>query len=208
MATWVVGFDLDMTLVDSAAGIIGAVRHVCARYGVDVPESEIRRTLGLPLDRVFPEYLPGRPYPELLAEYRRHYARVGVPLSTPMPGAAEVLLALRESGAEVVVVTAKHGPMAEDVLAAAGLAADHVRGELFAEQKADVLREHGAWAYVGDHAGDMRAARSARAHGIGVATGPTSADDLAAAGASVVFPELSAVPGWCRRQPTFPGATG
>lgn len=201
------GFDLDMTLVDSAAGIIASVRHVCAMHGVDASEEAIRATLGLPLDRVFPDFLPGLPYAPLLLAYREHYSRTGVPLSTAMPGAGEALADLRAEGAEVVVVTAKHAPIAERVLDAAGLSADHVVGELFAEAKAEALRRHGAWGYVGDHAGDIRAAHAAGAVAIGVATGPTSAAELAGAGADVVLPGLAPLSGWCREHPTWPVAT-
>ena len=186
-----IGFDLDMTLVDSAAGIIASVQHVCAAYGVPVASADIAATIGLPLDRVFPTWLPDEPYDILLAAYREHYAEHGVPLSIAMPGASTVIEGLRESGSRILVVTAKHGPIAERVLEVAGLHADVVVGEAFAEQKAQVLLDHDAIAYVGDHPGDMRAARMARTRAIGVATGPTPAEALWAEGADVVLPDLT-----------------
>lgn len=187
----VIGFDLDMTLVDSAAGIIASVQHVCASYGVVVEADEIAATIGLPLDRVFPTWLPDEPYEVLLGGYREHYAEHGVPLSIAMPGAVEVVDRLRAEGARILVVTAKHGPIAQRVLEVAGLHADVVVGEAFAEQKAQVLLDHGARTYVGDHPGDMRAARLASARAIGVATGPTSAEALWAEGADIVLPDLT-----------------
>ncbi len=186
-----VGFDLDMTLVDSAAGIIASVQHVCTQFGVDADADEVGATIGLPLDMVFPRWLPDQPYDVLLAAYREHYAEHGVPLSVAMPGAADVLAAVRESGARIVVVTAKHGPIAEQVLDVAGLRADIVVGEAFAEQKATVLQQHGAHIYVGDHPGDMRAARLAQARAIGVTTGPSTLDQLLEAGAHEVHPSLT-----------------
>ncbi|MBM3687106.1 MAG: HAD family hydrolase, partial [Actinobacteria bacterium] len=42
-----IGFDLDMTLVDSADGIVTSVQHVVAQYGVDADGEEIRSTIGL-----------------------------------------------------------------------------------------------------------------------------------------------------------------
>jgi phosphoglycolate phosphatase-like HAD superfamily hydrolase len=191
-----IGFDLDMTLVDSAAGIIASVQHVCSHYGVDAASDDIAATIGLPLDRVFPRWLPEHPYDELLQRYRRHYAEVGVPLSVAMVGAAQALAATREAGARIIVVTAKHGPIAERVLQVAGLEVDTVVGESFAEAKGAVLLDHAASVYVGDHPGDMRAAQVAGAVAVAVPSGPTSAADLHAAGADVVLDDLGQFAQW------------
>ena len=192
----VIGFDLDMTLVDSAAGIIASVRHVCRSYGVEADPDDIAATIGLPLDRVFPRWLPDEPYPVLLAAYREHYAQFGVPLSRALPGAAQALATARSHGARLLVVTAKHGPIAERVLQVAGLQVDEVVGDSFDQAKGQVLLDRGAAVYVGDHPGDMRAAVSAGARAVGVATGPTPARDLHAAGAEVVLGGLGEFPRW------------
>ena len=54
----------------------------------------------------------------------------------------------------------------------------------------------GCEVYVGDHLGDVSGARAADALAVAVATGPISAEDLAAAGADVVLPDLSHFPQW------------
>lgn len=190
----VVGFDLDMTLVDSADGIVTSITHVCDMYGVQPGPEAIRATIGLPLDMVFPLWLPDEPYETLLAQYRAHYREYGIPLTLPMPGAVEALAAIREQGDRILVVTAKYGAVADLVLDVAGLNADEVVGDLFAEAKGTALREHGAWAYVGDHPGDIRAARAADAHAIAVATGPTPPEDLR--DADVVLSDLHELPEW------------
>lgn len=192
----IVGFDLDMTLVDSADGIVASIQYVCAGYGVEPSAQEIRQTIGLPLDMVFPAWLPDEPYDVLLAAYRAHYRENGVPLTVAMPGAAQAIADLRAAGDAVMVVTAKHEPVAALALAAAGLDADIIVGDRFAEAKGESLLEHGAWAYVGDHVGDLRAARVAGAHAIAVATGPTSAEELRAYGADVVLDSLHDLGGW------------
>ncbi|MFM9134691.1 MAG: HAD family hydrolase [bacterium] len=196
----VVGFDLDMTLVDSADGIVLSVQHVVSGYGLHADGDEIRSTIGLPLDHVFPRWLPDEPYDVLLAAYRAHYRVHGIPLTRPMPGAAEAIAAIRADGDRVLVVTAKHGAVAGLALDAAGLDADAVVGDLFAEAKGEALREHRAWAYVGDHPGDIRAARAAGVHAIAVASGPTPHHELAAAGADIVLPTLHDVPEWLARE--------
>jgi phosphoglycolate phosphatase len=191
-----VGFDLDMTLVDSADGIVTSVQYVVAQYGVEADGDEIRSTIGLPLDHVFPRWLPDEPYDVLLAAYRAHYREHGIPLTRPMVGATEAIAAVRERGDRVLVVTAKYGAVAHLALEAAGLDADEIVGDLFAEGKATALREHSAWAYVGDHPGDIRAARSADVISIVVPSGPTSRDELLAAGPDHVLADLTHLPAW------------
>ena len=61
------------------------------------------------------------------------------------------------------------------------------RDALSAESDAE---EFGAEVFVGDHLGDITGARAADALAVGVATGPISAEDLQAAGADVVLPDL------------------
>lgn len=191
-----VGFDLDMTLVDSAEGIVLSVQHVIAQYGIDADGDQIRSTIGLPLDQVFPRWLPDEPYDVLLAAYRAHYREHGIPLTRPMPGAHDAIAAVRDRGDRVLVVTAKYGAVAHLALEAADLDADEIVGDLFAEGKASALREHGAWSYVGDHPGDIRAARSAGVYSIVVPTGPTSADELLAESPDVLLPDLGHLPAW------------
>ena len=191
-----VGFDLDMTLVDSADGIVTSVQYVLEQYGIQAEGDDIRSTIGLPLDHVFPRWLPDEPYDVLLAAYRAHYREHGIPLTLPMPGAREAIDAVRSHGDRVLVVTAKYGAVAGLALEAAGLDADDIVGDLFAEAKGDALRQHAAWAYVGDHPGDIRAARHAGVHAIAVATGPTSWQELSEAGADVVFDDLHGLPSW------------
>lgn len=191
-----VGFDLDMTLVDSADGIVLSVQHVIAQYGIDADGDQIRSTIGLPLDQVFPRWLPDEPYDVLLAAYRAHYREHGIPLTRPMPGARDAISAVRDRGDRVLVVTAKYGAVAHLALEAANLDADEIVGDLFAEGKASALREHEAWSYVGDHPGDVRAARSAGVYSVVVPTGPTSADDLLAERPDVLLPDLGHLPGW------------
>ena len=78
--------------------------------------------------------------------------------------------------------------------------ADAVFGDAWRDGKAEVLVEQGAQAYVGDHVHDMDAARLAGVIGVGVTTGPSSADELRDAGASVVLSSLEDFPGWLALQ--------
>jgi pyridinium-3,5-biscarboxylic acid mononucleotide sulfurtransferase len=192
----VVGFDLDMTLVDSRAGIVATLREVAGELGVQLADADIWPTIGIPLDDALRQWLPEELVPQAYATYRRRYPDIGVPTTTRLPGAAEAIAAVRSLGGRVVVVSAKVESAARQVLATVGLAADVVVGDRFAHGKAAVLRELGAQVYVGDHPGDMLAAQGAQAHAVAVATGPTTADELATAGADVVLASLTEFPAW------------
>lgn len=193
-----VGFDLDMTLVDSADAIVDGVAAVGERWGLPVDEAWLRTTIGLPLDVVFPEVVPDVPYAEALEVYRARYLSHGLAMQSLLPGAREALEAVHGDGFRIVVVSAKKDSHVRAVLATVGL--DHlvaeVVGERFGDGKAAALLDHRAEVYVGDHPGDVVGARGAGAVAVAVATGPTPAEDLAAAGADVVLADLSAFPAW------------
>jgi phosphoglycolate phosphatase len=194
----VIGFDLDMTLVDSADAIVDSVAHTCRTFGVPTDDDAVRAGVGLPLDLVFPDLIPGVPYAEALAVYRARYLSHGLPMHTVLPGAREALELVTRDGYRVVVISAKAGGHVRAVLDEVGLSSfvPEVVGERFAETKADALREHGAQAYVGDHVGDIAGALAAGAVAVGVATGPTSAEALGAAGAAVVLADLTEFTSW------------
>ena len=194
--TPVVGFDLDMTLVDSADAIVDSVAHTVRRYGGEIDERAVRASVGLPLDRVFPDYIPDVAYAEALEVYRARYLSHGLAMQSLLPGAREALQLTTSAGYRIAVISAKKDTHVRAVLEAVeldGFVADVV-GERFAETKADALRDLGALVYVGDHVGDITGARGAGALAVGVATGPTSAAELAAAGADIVLDDLTGYP--------------
>jgi phosphoglycolate phosphatase-like HAD superfamily hydrolase len=197
----VIGFDLDMTLVDSADAIVDSVAHTCAAYGVSIDEAAVRATVGLPLDQVFPDLIPGVPYADALEVYRARYLSHGLAMQTLLPGARESLEAVVADGCRVVVISAKKDTHVQAVLDEVGL--DHlvheVVGERFGDTKADALRERAATVYVGDHVGDVRGALGAGAVAVAVATGPTSAAELRAAGGDPVLDDLMAFLPWWQR---------
>lgn len=195
----VIGFDLDMTIVDSSEAIVDSVAAVGRRWDVPIDEAWLRATLGLPLDIVFPQLVPGVPYAEALEVYRARYLSHGLAMHHVLPGVRESLEAVVAAGFSILVVSAKKDTHVRAVLESVDL--DHlvadVVGERFAEGKSESLRAHHAEMYVGDHVGDVSGARGAGAVAVAVATGPTTAAELAAAGADVVMDDLTDfVPWW------------
>ncbi|GIF19808.1 phosphoglycolate phosphatase [Actinoplanes tereljensis] len=189
-----VGFDLDMTLIDSRPGIHAAYQALTARTGVFVDADLAVTRLGPPLRTELREWFPTEDVEEAVTTYRALYPDYAITPSVPTPGAVEALAAVRALGLRVVVVTSKLGTLARLHLDHLGMAADELAGDLFAEGKAAALTEHGVRWYVGDHTADMIAARTAGVPGIGVTTGPCSEDELRDAGASYVLPDLNPFP--------------
>ena len=196
--TAAVGFDLDMTLIDSRPGIHAAYRALTAKTGVFVDADLAVTRLGPPLRAELSEWFPPEDVEEAVTTYRALYPEYAITPSVPTPGALPALAAVRELGLRVVVVTSKLGRLAHLHLDHLGMVADEVAGDLFAEGKAAALTEHDVRWYVGDHVADMVAARTAGVLGIGVSTGPCPAGELTAAGAAYVLPDLAGFPALLR----------
>jgi phosphoglycolate phosphatase len=201
----VVGFDLDMTLVDSAAGIVATLQAALAEVGaVPVPgPAPIRAGIGAPLEHLIAGLAPAADPAAVAARYRTLYPDLGVPTIRLLPGAGEALAAVHALGGTVLVVSAKVEPAVRLVLRRVGLLGgpgtaqvDAVAGGLFAGHKGVWLRRAGADAYVGDHPGDVEAARIAGATAVAVGTGPHGEAALRAAGADIVLAGLPQFPRW------------
>ncbi|MFK3981473.1 HAD family hydrolase [Micromonospora sp. NPDC050397] len=189
-----VGFDLDMTLIDSRPGIAATYRELTARTGVHVDAEVAVGRLGPPLRHELAHWFPPEQVESAVTTFRSLYPTYAIEPALPLPGAAETLAAVRAAGLRVLVVTSKLGRLARLHVEHLGLPVDEVVGDLFAEQKATALREHGSRLYVGDHVADMTAARIAGVPGVGVATGPCDVDELRAAGAELVLDDLTGFP--------------
>ncbi len=191
-----VGFDLDMTLIDSRPGIRACYLALTERTGTYVDADLAVTRLGPPLEEELAHWFPAEAIAATADLYREMYPTYAVAATPALPGAREAIAAVREAGGRAIVVTAKYEPNAKLHLAHLGIEPDAVIGDLWAEQKAVALREHGADVYVGDHLGDVRGARTAGAHAVAVASGPCSAGELRAAGADVVLADLTGFPEW------------
>ncbi|WP_375540877.1 HAD family hydrolase [Streptomyces sp. TRM64462] len=194
--TLTVGFDLDMTLIDSRPGIRATYLELSARTGVRIDADLAVSRLGPPLEHELAHWFPEEHVAEMAAAYREIYPTRAIHPTRALPGAEGAISAVRAAGGRSVVVTAKNGPHAELHLTHLGLEPDAVIGGLWAEAKAEALRAESADVYVGDHLGDIRGARAASALAVSVATGPYDEEALRAAGADVVLTDLTAFPSW------------
>jgi phosphoglycolate phosphatase-like HAD superfamily hydrolase len=188
-----VGFDLDMTLIDSRPQVLASFRALAEETGVAIDIDAVAGRLGLKLEDELGNWFPPSDVSAAAAIYRRHYLVLAAH-STAMPGAQGALAAARSAGAPSAIITAKHPISVEPCLAAAGLKADDVFAFVHGPEKAAVIRRIGAAAYVGDTPDDMAAAVNGGAVGIGVATGSFTESELRDAGAFTTLETLEDFP--------------
>lgn len=193
-----VGFDLDMTLIDSRPAILASFGETSRATGTAIDLDAVDRRLGIKLDDELAFWFPPDEIAAAAAIYRRYYVRLAEQMTTTLPGAHEALVAVRAAGERVVIITAKHPVSVGPSLRAAGLSADELFTLVHGPEKAVVLRRLRAAAYVGDTPPDMAAAVQAGVRAVGVATGSFTGEDLAGAGAEVVLDSLDAFPAWYR----------
>jgi phosphoglycolate phosphatase len=197
-----VGFDLDLTLIDSRQAILESFARLAADTGVAIDPAAVTGRLGIKLEAELAYWFPPGEIAEAVRRYRAHYLRLSGPLTTQLPGAAEALEAVRAAGARVVVVTAKYEVTARLALEGVGLSADELFAEAHGPEKGLILKTIGAAVYVGDTPADMAAAAAAGAHAVGVSTGSFTAADLRAAGAADVLSSLTDFPPLYRKLTT------
>jgi phosphoglycolate phosphatase len=193
-----VGFDLDMTLINSRPAILASFAEVARDTAIAIDLDAVDRRLGIKLDDELAFWFPPDRVAAAAETYRRHYVRLAERMTTVLPGAHEAFAAVRAAGERVIIVTAKHPVSVGPSLRAAGLAADELFALVHGPEKAAVLRRLRAVAYVGDTPPDMAAAVQAGARAVGVATGSFTSEDLTGAGAEVVLGSLTAFPAWYR----------
>ena len=180
----VVLFDLDGTVVDSGGIILASMRHATRTVlGRDIPDEALMAAVGGPgLEQQMRSFGPEH-VEELIRVYREHNEPLHQELQICV-GMDDVLVALKEQGRKLGVVSAKRRRTVE--LAFANVAVGHlfdvvVGGDEHEKQKPepDLLllaldrlgAEPASAAYVGDSPFDMQAARAAGMHGIGVTWG-------------------------------------
>jgi len=111
-------FDLDGTISDSEAGVLGGVRHAINKAGRLMPAYEVlRRFIGPPLSYSFAAL--GMDAPKAVADYREYYSAKGVFENTAYEGIGE-LLAYCASVGRVYLATSKPEVYSEQIIESLG----------------------------------------------------------------------------------------
>jgi len=213
-----VSFDLDGTLVDTAAEIAEAANRALESHGIARrPVADITLLIGAGtrelmrrlLARCFIEEpsLAARVRPDdVLASMDTHYAQTTGTSAAPYAGCRETLTELKVAGIKLACVTNKEWRHAERVLAVTGLDGLFdllIGGDSLPEKKphASVLRHVAAtlgartthMAHVGDSAVDVAAARNAGVAAWAVPYGYNAGQPITQAKPQRIFAELNDV---------------
>ena len=204
--------DLDGTLVDPAAGIIGSCRHALEQLGCPPdPADDLRWMIGPPARESFARLVGSRADPEeALRLYRARYGERGLTDATLYEGVFEALSDLRGRGFRLIVCTSKARVFARRVVEHFGLAAvlDAVygpdldgrlddKGDLMAHIFATEHLSPGEACMVGDRKYDILAAARHGVPGVGVLWGYGDEPELRSAGAVALLKRPADLPAAC-----------
>jgi phosphoglycolate phosphatase len=185
-------FDLDYTLIDSSEGIVHCFNEARKRAGEsEVSAEKIKARIGIPIEQTFELY--GSDGPLARRDDFRKLAREGAMAdrSFLLPGVKEAIPAFAEKGFRLAVASTKSHAEIEAILERLELnsffeeivGSDEVQNAKPAPDSLLLLLEKMGLAaeeavYVGDHAVDVQAARSAGMPVVAVRGGPVTEEEL------------------------------
>ena len=203
-----VGFDLDMTLVDSRPGIRASMDALAQETGVPIDVDVVVARLGPKLEWELAQWFPADQVDQMCERYRWHYWDHCVGAGTLLlDGARDVdrrgARARWSRAGRHREVGAARVPMPR-----VGRPARSTRSWVTrtATRSATRSSEHAAGIYVGDTVTDIKSAIDASAIAVGVTTGPDDTRTLLAAGADLVLDSLDDFPPGSRPSPNASGA--
>jgi pyridinium-3,5-biscarboxylic acid mononucleotide sulfurtransferase len=191
-----VGFDLDMTLIDTVPGFARTLEALGAELGVVFPVAELTTKLGPPLEMMLEPHLAAEAIGPAGDRFRALYPDHAITSVPVLPGAHEALAAVRRHRGRTVVVTGKFPDNARRHQDHLGLDVDVLEGWVWGVGKAEVLRREGVSIYVGDHVHDVEGALAADVLSVSVLTGGCTREELFEAGTHVVLDTLEEFPDW------------
>lgn len=212
-------FDLDGTLIDTAAEITAAVNDTLVRFDLpSVDEAQVRHWIGQGTRELLVQALAAtggthaevvrtsRCLPLVLTEFDRHYTRRCGTRSRPYPQVPETLQALRARGVKLAVVSNKERRYAALILDAHGLS--HlfecvVGGDTLPTKKPDPAGVQSCIAqcdttrqralFVGDSSIDVATARNADVQVWALPHGYNMGQPIAASAPDRVIDDVSAL---------------
>ena len=191
-----VGFDLDMTLIDTVPGFAATLRALGEELEVEFPVEEMTSRLGPPLEQLLEPHLAAELVGPAGDRFRELYLDHAITSVPALPGAHDALAAVRRQHGRIVLVTGKFPRNAHRHVEHIGLDVDLVEGWVWGVGKAEVLTREGVGIYVGDHVHDVEGAHAAGALSVSVLTGGCTRAELEEAGTNVILESLVEFPAW------------
>jgi phosphoglycolate phosphatase len=204
-------FDLDGTLVDSEAGIVGSIRHAFAELGRPPPAPpQLRAWIGPPLRDSFTDYFAGDQVlvEQALSLYRERYDAQGWREHTVFPEIGAAVAALAAAGHRFAVVTSKNERFArrivatlpfaahfEEIVGASDDGARRAKPDLIAEALRRMSLQPAQCVMIGDRRMDIDGANHHGMRSIGVLWGFGDEAELRQAGAAALAQVPAQLPG-------------
>ena len=202
-------FDLDGTLIDCFEGIHDALTQTMNALGFEPHAFAVtKRMVGHGLEQLLARAMSADVVAEAVPIFRARYAEIAVSSAKPLPFALDLLRKLHSENVQIGIASNKPSYFSRQIIDGLGWAPfiNAIKGpDLVSAPKPDpamihaLLQEFGVAAtdafYVGDMTVDLDTARAANIEIILVATGSLTAEELRAAGAERVLPNLESLLG-------------
>lgn len=200
-------FDLDGTLTNSHDGITNAVCYALSKMNLPIPdEAGLRKYIGPPLVDSFQRYagMDAAAAERGALLFREYYVPTGRFENQVYPGIRELLKALHDGGAKVLIATGKPEETSWLILKHFGLdgyidglsgpsdsTSTAEKGELIARVLRGVSYQHAVM--IGDRGSDIEGAHQAGVDSIAVGYGFGEADELQSAQPTHIAPTVDAL---------------
>jgi len=199
-------FDIDGTLLDSAAGILAGFQVALTAGGVAVPdEQSLRVHLGPPLrDFLTQSGVAAERIDRATQAYHDFYLAEGLRRAVPYPGVESLLQRLRDDGMPLATASAKRTTTARAILEAHGLSRYFMiiggtdenrstKAETLAGVLAELAVEPARTIMVGDRHHDIEGAHACDVRAVGARWGYGVGNELAEAGADWLVDDPAAL---------------
>lgn len=207
-------WDLDGTIINSYPGVTKCVKYALDHFGITIEEeSQLRKFIGPPLRKAFPEIcgLTPEQTEEAVRLYRERYIPIGVYECELFPEVRETIEAFRKAGMIQVLASSKPEGQCWQVLEKFGLTErlDEVVGASLdgkIDTKIQVLNEafrrmeerepsfsRDQTVLIGDTHLDVDGAKEAGIDCIGVCYGFGTKEELVTHGAAAVYQDLTSL---------------
>lgn len=197
-------FDLDGTLIDHFNVLYRCYRHTLGQMGLPIPDFEtVRRSVGGSMEVTMSNFVGQENRQEAGEIWRRHFDSIFLEEVTMLPGSRELVEELHRQGHRQAIFTNKIGDQSRRICTHLGLdpmieftigANDTPYRKPQPEFSRTVLERltvpDDRILFVGDSPFDIEAAHCVDRPAYCVTTGTHSREELMAAGADGVFPDL------------------
>ena len=217
MRTPLLVFDLDGTLIDGYTAIGQALSYAMERLGLQPPpDARVRVMVGYGLEKLLEQAVGPKLAHQGVTLFRERYPEVAVEGSHLLPGVAETLVALRESGYRMALASNKPARFSRLILEGKGVAQN-----FFAIEGPDeatpakpnptmlrrILEAAGVPAsgsvVIGDMEVDSEFARAAGSRVVLIPSGSRSREELAPVPADGRIDSFADLPAWLAAQTTI-----